>query len=186
MKFTSTFFPLDPQFEMTEYYRSVREGSKSFEPQFFVKAYDVDGMTQGNGRVSYSIESENSISGHIFSIDNESGEITMRAAVHSSDTFDGNYELMICAEDFGTPRLKNYTKVIIRVGSENQRPVFQGHFASSIESIPGPPVYRMSIHENAQPGSNLTMVQAIDPDGDNKLLRYRIMEPSDSFVIDEM
>jgi hypothetical protein len=29
-------------------------------------------------------------------------------------------------------------------------------------------------------------VQAIDPDGDNKMLRYRIMESSDSFVIDEM
>lgn len=178
--------PTDPQFEMTEYYRSVREGSKSFEPQFFVKAYDVEGSTQGSGRVSYSIESENSISGHIFSIESETGEITMKAAVHSSDTFDGNYELMICAEDFGTPRLKNYTKVIIRVGSENQRPIFQGHFASSIESIPGPPVYRMSIYENAKPGSNLTMVEAIDPDGDNNKLRYRIFEPSDSFTIDEM
>lgn len=181
-------FFTDPQFEMTEYYRSVREGSKSFEPQFFVKAYDVEGSTQGNGRVSYSIESENSISGHIFSIESETGEITIttKAAVHSSDTFDGNYELMICAEDFGSPRLKNYTKVIIRVGSENQRPVFQGHFASSVESIPGPPVYRMSIYENAKPGSNLTMVEAIDPDGDNSKLRYRIFEPSDSFTIDEV
>lgn len=176
---------IDPQFEMTEYYRSVREGSKTFEPQFFVKAYDVDGPSQGNGRVAYFIESENSISGHIFGIDNETGEIFMKAAVHSSDTFDGNYELMICAKDFGSPNsLKNYTKVIIRVGSENQRPIFQGHFASS--SIPGPPFHRISIYENAMPNSNLTMVQATDPDGDNKLLRYRITEPSDSFVIDEM
>lgn len=172
---------------MTEYYRSVREGSRVFEPQFMIKAYDADGVTQGNGRVEYFIESENSISGHIFGIDNETGEIFMKAAVHSSDTFDGNYELMICARDFGNPHsLKNYTKVIIRVGSENQRPIFQGHFASSHESILGPPFYRMSIYENAERGSNLTQIHAYDPDGDNKLLRYRITEPSDSFVIDEM
>lgn len=177
-----------PQFETNEYYRSVREGSKAFEPQFFVKAYDVDGASQGNGRISYNIESENSISGHVFSIDRESGEIFISdSGVHSSDTFDGNYEMMICAEDFGHPRLKNYTKVIIRVGSENQRPIFQGHFASALSSsIPGPPTYRLEILENAQSGSNLTMIQASDPDGDDKLLRYRIMDSTDSFVIDEL
>ncbi|XP_070494012.1 cadherin-87A [Chironomus tepperi] len=176
-----------PQFELTEYYRSIREGSKSFEPQFFVKAHDADGPTQGNGRISYSIESENSISGHVFNINNETGEIYIHSgSVHSSDTFDGNYELMICAMDFGSPPLKNYTKVIIRVGSENQRPIFQGHFASSVESIPGPPFHRISIYENATLGSNLTMVQATDPDGNDKLIRYRLTESSDSFVIDEI
>lgn len=172
---------------MTEYYRSIREGSKSFEPQFYVKAHDADGPTQGNGKISYIIESENSISGHVFNINNETGEIFIHSgSVHSSDTFDGNYELMICAMDFGMPPLKNYTKVIIRVGSENQRPIFQGHFASSIESIPGPPFHRIAIYENTTVGSNLTMVQATDPDGNDKLLRYRLTEPSDSFVIDEM
>jgi hypothetical protein len=171
---------------MTEYHRNIREGSKSFEPQFFVKAFDVDGPSQGNGRISYFIESENSISGHVFSINNETGEISIHSnSVQSSDTFDGNYELMICARDFGNPPLKNYTKAIIRVGSENQRPIFQGHFASSHELIPGPPIYRLSIFENASANSNLTKVQAIDPDGDNKLLRYRLTEPSDSFMIDE-
>lgn len=105
-----------PKFETSEYYRNVREGSKSFEPQFFVKAVDVDGTTQGNGQISYNIESENSISGHVFSIDPLTGEMFIsNAGVHSSDTFDGSYELMICAEDFGSPRLKNYTKIIIRV-----------------------------------------------------------------------
>ena len=177
-----------PQFEANEYYRNVREGSKSFEPQFFVKAFDVDGSTQGNGQISYNIESENSISGHVFSINNETGEIFISdSGVHSSDTFDGNYELMLCAEDFGRPRLKNYTKVIIRVGSENQRPTFHGHFATHLgNSIPGPPTYRLEIPENSKPGSNLTMVQASDPDGDDKLIKYRIMDSTDSFVIDEM
>ena len=177
-----------PQIETNEYYRSVREGSKSFEPQLFVKAVDADGATQGNGKISYSIESENSISGHVFSINNETGEVFIsNSGVHSSDTFDGNYEMMICAEDFGHPRLKNYTKLIIRVGSENQRPIFQGHFASAIgNSIPGPATFRIEIPENSKPGANLTMIQASDPDGNDKLLRYRIMDSTDSFVIDEM
>lgn len=177
-----------PQFETNEYYRSVREGSKSFEPQLFVKASDVDGATQGNGQISYSIESENSISGHVFSIDKETGEVFISdSGVHSSDTFDGNYEMMICAEDFGHPRLKNYTKLIIRVGSENQRPIFQGHFASAIgSSIPGPATFRIEIPENSIPGSNLTMIQATDPDGNDKLLRYRLMDSTDSFAIDEV
>lgn len=178
-----------PQFETNEYYRNVREGSKSFEPQFFVKAYDVDGSTQGNGQISYNIESENSISGHVFSINNETGEMFISdTGVHSSDTFDGNYELKICAEDFGSPRLKNCsTKVIVRVGSENQRPIFQGHFASALgNSIPGPPTYRLEILENSKPGTNLTMIQASDPDGDDRYLRYRIIgDSTDSFVIDE-
>ena len=177
-----------PQFETNEYYRNIREGSKSFEPQFFVKAFDVDGPTQGNGQISYDIESENSISGHVFSIDNETGEIFISdSGVHSSDTFDGNYELMVVARDFGNPSLKNYTKVIIRVGSENQRPIFQGHFASSLgNSIPGPPNFIIEIPENSRTGSNLTMIQASDPDGDDKLLRYRLMDSTDSFIIDEM
>lgn len=177
-----------PYFDTNEYYRNVREGSKSFEPQFSVKAFDIDGATQGNGRISYNIESENSISGHVFSINNETGEIFISdAGVHSSDTFDGNYVLMICAEDFGSPRLKNFTKVIVRVGSENQRPIFHGHFASHLgNSIPGPPTFRIEIPENAKPGSNLTMIQASDPDGDDKLLRYRIMDSTDSFSIDEV
>jgi hypothetical protein len=177
-----------PQFETNEYYRSVREGSRAFEPQLFVKAVDIDGATQGNGQISYSIESENSISGHVFSINNETGEVYIsESGVHSSDTFDGNYEMMICAEDFGEPRLKNYTKLIVRVGSENQRPIFQGHFASSHgSSIPGPATFLIEIPENSKPGSNLTMVQASDPDGNDKLLRYRIMDSTDSFVIDEM
>lgn len=172
---------------MVEYYRSIREGSKSFEPQFFVKAHDADGPLQGNGKILYFIESENSISGHVFNINNDTGEISIQSSsIHSNEaSIDGSYELMICAMDFGTPPLKNYTKVVIRVGSENQRPVFQGHFANSVESIPGPPFYRISIYENATVNSNLTMVQAIDPDGDDKLLSYRITEPSDSFVIDE-
>lgn len=72
-------------------------------------------------------------------------------------------------------------------GSENQRPIFQGHFSSNLgSSLPGPPTYRIEIPENSQPGSNLTMIQATDPDGDDQLLRYQIVDKTDSFAINEM
>lgn len=179
-----------PMFESMEYSRTIREGSTSFEPEFFIKAIDVDGPTQGNGLITYSIESENSISGHVFGINNETGEIKItnsRTGVQSSDTYDGNYELKIAAQDFGYPPLKNFTKVVIRVGlSENQRPIFKGNFASNVGSIPGPPIYRVEILENVGIGFNVTTVQASDPDGMDKLIRYRIMgDATDSFNIDE-
>lgn len=105
-----------PMFESAEYTRTIREGATEFEPQFFVRATDVDGPTQGNGRVSYSIDTENSVSGHVFSIDAETGEIKIESAVSSVDTERGQYELIVTATDFGQSPLKNTTRVLIRVG----------------------------------------------------------------------
>lgn len=105
-----------PIFEAAEYTRTIREGAVEFEPQFFVRATDVDGPTQGNGRVSYSIDTENSVSGHVFQIDAETGEIKIESAVSSVDTERGQYELIVMATDFGQPSLKNTTRVLIRVG----------------------------------------------------------------------
>lgn len=176
-----------PEFESLEYTRTIREGAIEFEPQFFVRAADKDGPTQGGGRVSYSIESENSISGRVFSVVPDTGEIRIEKAVHSMDTERGQYELVLAATDFGKPSLKNTTRVLIRVGiSGNQRPVFKGRF-SGLEKgdIPGPPRYRVSIPENAGPGYNLTTVSATDPDGLDALLTYRIVGANDNFVIGE-
>uniref|UniRef100_A0A336M3U9 CSON011722 protein n=1 Tax=Culicoides sonorensis TaxID=179676 RepID=A0A336M3U9_CULSO len=176
-----------PQWEQREYIRTVREGATEFEPQFFVRATDIDGPTQGGGKITYSIESENSISGHVFTIDSHTGEIRISSSAKSMDTERGEYELNVVATDAGTPPLKNETVVRIRVGiSGNQRPIFKGHFnAQSDAVIPGPPHYRVSIPENAQFGDNVTKVQAIDPDGIDSMLVYRIVGANDNFVIDE-
>lgn len=176
-----------PMFESLEYTRTIREGAIEFEPQFFVRATDDDGPTQGNGRVRYSIDSENSISGHVFAIDEDSGEITIMAAVNSMDTERGQYELVVAATDFGVPPLKNTTRVLIRVGiSGNQRPVFKGHFTGNEKGdIPGPPRYKVSIPEIAPAGYNVTTVQATDPDGIDALLTYRIVGANDNFEINE-
>lgn len=172
-----------PVFESNEYTRTIRDGASVFEPQFFVQAKDIDGPSQGGGRVSYYIESENSISGHVFKIDPASGEIEITRPVSSEDTERGQYELMIGAQDFGTPPLKNTTKVLIRVGiSGNQRPIFKGHFMGLVN---GPPTYRVTIPENSKPGDNVTTVQATDPDGMDSFLRYKIVGANDNFKINE-
>lgn len=176
-----------PQWEQREYVRTVREGATEFEPQFFIRATDIDGPTQGSGKVSYSIESENSISGHVFTIDSTSGEIRISSAAKSMDTERGEYELKVLATDAGTPPMTNDTLIRIRVGiSGNQRPIFKGHFnANADATIPGPPHYRVSIPENAVSGDKVTKVQAIDPDGIDSLLLYRIVGANDNFLIGE-
>ncbi|XP_017481610.1 PREDICTED: cadherin-23, partial [Rhagoletis zephyria] len=177
-----------PVFESDEYTRIIREGTASFEPQFFIRAHDYDGQTQGGGRVKYAIVSENSISGNVFQIDERTGEITLHKVAKSMDTERGEYELVISATDFGIPPLTNTTRVLIRVGiSGNQRPIFKGHF-QNVENVPvlGPPSYRVSIPENAPAGYNITTVSAHDPDGLDELLRYRIVGANDNFEIDEI
>lgn len=176
-----------PIFETQEYTRTIREGAVEFEPQFYVRAIDLDGPTQGNGRVRYSIETENSITNHVFSIDEQTGEIKIERPVSSIDTERGQYELIVEATDFGIPSLKNTTRVMIRVGiSGNQRPIFKKRFTSQdINDAPGPTRYKVSIPENASPGYNITTVSATDPDGLDVLLTYRMVGANDNFVIDE-
>lgn len=57
-----------PVFEQNEYTRTVREGATSFDPQMFVRATDVDGPAQGNGKVTYSIGSHNSMTNDVFKV----------------------------------------------------------------------------------------------------------------------
>lgn len=176
-----------PEFESMEYTRTIRESATEFEPQFYVHAIDVDGPKQGNGKVSYSIDTENTIN-HVFSIDAETGEINIERPVSSVDTERGQYELSVVATDYGTPPLKNATRVLIRVGiSGNQRPIFKKRY-NSIETnnnTPGPARYKIAIPENAVLGSNITQITATDPDGLDILLSYRIVGANDNFVIDE-
>ncbi|XP_058460277.1 cadherin-23 [Malaya genurostris] len=175
-----------PTFESLEYTRTIREGATEFEPQFFVHATDRDGPQQGGGKVSYSIESENSISGHVFTVDPISGEIKITRPVNSMDTERGQYELILVATDHGMPPLKNNTRVLVRVGiSGNQRPIFKGLFTNGKNDIPGPPSYRVSIPENAPAGYVVANVSATDPDGLDDLLMYKIVGASDNFEIND-
>ncbi|XP_045534163.1 cadherin-23 [Papilio machaon] len=191
-----------PVFEAAEYSRTIRDGATSFEPQFVVRATDVDGPTQGGGRVRYSLVSDNSIAhkGQVFAIDEDSGEITILDKVQTMDTPRGQYELVVRATDYGIPPLFNDTRVYIRVGVPgNQRPTFKGnyhHYHYTVGHHPtasdelslelNPMNYQASVKENSPPGLKVTTVIANDPDGLDDLLTYHIVSGSkDNFVIDE-
>lgn len=69
-----------------------------------LQATDADGPTQGGGRVRYTLESDNSIAhkGNVFSVDEETGEISIVDKVETMDTPRGQYELLVRATDYGT------------------------------------------------------------------------------------
>lgn len=94
-----------PYFEAAEYSRIIRDGATTFDPQLFVRAFDIDGPDQGGGKIFYSIESTNSISdtddSHVFSIDSTTGEIKIERPVSAMDTPRGQYELTVKATDGG-------------------------------------------------------------------------------------
>nr|CAD7397956.1 unnamed protein product [Timema cristinae] len=168
-----------PIFEESKYTRTVREGATSFEPQLFVRATDADGPDQGGGKIFYSIESTN-IPGKFF-VEPVSGEIIINAPVHVDDTPHGQYELVVHASDAGEPPLHTDVDLLIRVGVlGNQRPTFR-RTPNIIDKSSG---YSATIHENAQPGSNVVTVIATDPDGQDSLLQYFIASGAkDKFVI---
>ncbi|XP_045446649.1 cadherin-23 [Melitaea cinxia] len=192
-----------PIFEASEYSRTIRDGATTFEPQLVVRATDLDGPSQGGGRVRYSLESDNSIAhkGQVFTIDEDTGEISIVDKVETMDTPRGQYELVVRATDYGKPPKFNETKVYIRVGVPgNQRPTFKGnyhHYKYTVnQRIPdsnddftfdlNPMNYKASIREDAEPGQNVTRVVANDPDGLDDLLTYHIVTGSkDNFVINE-
>ncbi|XP_011505905.1 PREDICTED: cadherin-23 [Ceratosolen solmsi marchali] len=172
----------EPIFEQQEYSRIVREGATSFDPQMFVKATDADGPQQGDGKISYSIISHNSMNDNVFKINAETGEVSIISPVRSSDTERGIYELSIRATDYGSPAKYTEAKIYVRVGVPgNQKPIFRGNFKSS---LPGPSSYRTRIFENAPAGTEVIRVMANDPDGRDNLLQYQIRSGAkDNFVI---
>ncbi|XP_013185198.1 cadherin-87A [Amyelois transitella] len=192
-----------PIFESSDYSRTIRDGATSFEPQFVIRATDADGRTQGDGRIRYTLESDNSIThkGNVFAINENTGEITILDKVETMDTPRGQYELVVRATDYGIPPLYNETKVYIRVGVPgNQRPTFKGnyhHYKYTVnQRTPesneeytfdlNPMNYKANIREDARPGENVTSVLANDPDGLDDLLTYHIVSGSkDNFVINE-
>nr|CAD7461185.1 unnamed protein product [Timema tahoe] len=81
----------------------------------------------------------------------------------------------------GEPPLHTDVDLLIRVGVlGNQRPTFR----RTPNIIDNSSSYSASIHENAQPGSNVVTVIATDPDGQDSLLQYFIANGAkDKFVI---
>ena len=142
---------------------------------FAVQATDIDGPTQGNGAITYSITSSNAPEG-TFLLDSNSGELKLLKTAAAGDTPFGQYELKIKASDHGSPTASSEVPVNIRVGVPgNQQPIFKGG-----------PVFEAKVAENIPPGEPVVKVNAHDPDGPDPEVTYRIVSGArDNFVIDQ-
>ncbi|XP_059471449.1 cadherin-23 [Neocloeon triangulifer] len=165
-----------PKFQQSEYRRTFLEGETRFNPQLFVRAVDIDGPSQGNGAVTYSISASNAPEG-TFLVDPDTGELKLLKPAAAGDTLFGQYELKIKASDHGQPEsLHSEASVVIRVGVPgNQQPVFKGG-----------PVFETKVFENIEPGKSVINISAHDPDGQDSELTYKIVAGArDNFLIDE-
>ena len=149
-----------PKFEQETYRRTVSEDVSSSASILEVKATDKD--SGSNGEVTYSIKNPGGINS-AFEVDSYSGQIFLRNSRLDRET-SSRYELIVTAEDDGTPKRSADTKVIITVSDVNDNsPIFDK------------PEYTKTISESVAPGSTLLQVTATDKDeGTNKKLSYRI------------
>jgi hypothetical protein len=116
---------------------------------FLVHAHDKDSGL--NGRIVYAIDDPN------FTI-NEIGEISAARKLDADQNRDRFfiYRFNVTAEDRGQPRLKAYTTVHIRTENTNDEPPI---FMPTRE-------YHAWVAEDAQGGTPVVQIQAIDPDRD--------------------
>ena len=149
-----------PEFEQKTYLRTVSEDVSSSASILEVKANDKD--SGRNGQVTYSLKNPGGINS-AFEVDSYSGQIFLRNTRLDRETA-SKYELIVTAEDDGTPKLSSDTKVIITVSDVNDNsPIFKNT------------EYTKTISESVGPGSTLIRVTATDKDeGTNSKLSYRI------------
>lgn len=149
-----------PEFEHKTYSRTVAEDVASSASILEVKANDKD--SGRNGQVTYSLKNPGGINS-AFEVDSYSGQIFLRNSRLDRET-SSRYELIVTAEDDGTPKRSSDTRVIITVSDVNDNsPRFDNA------------EYTKTISENAAPGSTLIQVTASDKDeGTNSKLSYRI------------
>ncbi|KAK3854952.1 hypothetical protein Pcinc_038614 [Petrolisthes cinctipes] len=110
-----------PVFTRREYRRTVDEGASNFDPPLFVKATDVDGETQGGGKVFYSIQ-EGNTEDEAFFMEPVSGELTIQRPLTHMDTPSATYALTVRATDAGEPRKHTDVGVFVTVGRDTNRP----------------------------------------------------------------
>eukprot|EP00096_Caligus_rogercresseyi_P014673 TRINITY_DN7189_c0_g1_i1.p1 TRINITY_DN7189_c0_g1~~TRINITY_DN7189_c0_g1_i1.p1 ORF type:complete len:1289 (-),score=408.11 TRINITY_DN7189_c0_g1_i1:505-4371(-) len=166
-----------PKFTERNYSRTVNEGSSVFEPRFFVKATDADGISQGGGKVFYSIHSLNTEL-TLFDIDAVTGELTLLSPVplrnDRSLPSDGRFELVIRATDSGKPSAL-YSDAVVAVGI---------HAVTHLRPVFGESTYAASLPENATGGSVVLSLGAKSPEGGR--ITYKIFSGAkDNFVIGE-
>ncbi|XP_046738187.1 protein dachsous [Diprion similis] len=153
-----------PVFERNEYHVDVPEGARLDSQILQVTAVDLD--TGNNARLSYRLHGSPS-----FRISPNTGWIYLAQSL-DRETVD-RYALTVLATDNGSPAATANASVLVTVLDDNDNePRFKK------ES------YSFELLENLPAGTLVGTVFATDPDlGKNALLRYSIIQPNSSFVV---
>lgn len=165
-----------PQFTKEVYTHEVLENTGKLLPPLFIKATDVDGPTQGNGRITYSILSSELIDTNAIVIHPETGELALQRPLRHSETPNKNglVTVVVQATDSGNPPISTTSKLVLKVKKENDG-------APEFVNLP----YRAHVKENAVAGTSVIKIIASDPDGPDSELSYFIYNGAkDNFVLD--
>ena len=153
----------DPMFERQTYEVTMVEtdastGSSTFgrTPITRVRATDPD--LGENGRVVYGFAPQTrALYGHLFIIDNRTGEIYVRTGVDRETH--GAFQLIVTAEDAGPDSHPVDATVVVTVSDVNDnRPTIVVNTLAAVGAD------RAAVPENAAPGTFVAHVTVVDPD----------------------
>ncbi|XP_017121894.1 fat-like cadherin-related tumor suppressor homolog isoform X1 [Drosophila elegans] len=149
-----------PKFDNTFYSASVAENSEKVISLVKVSATDAD--TGPNGDIRYYLESEAENIQNIFDIDIYSGWITLLTSLDRE--VQSEYNFKVIAADNGHPKHDAKVPVTIKIVDYNDNaPAFKL------------PIERLSVLENALPGTVLINLLLIDPDIEKQEMDFFIV-----------
>ncbi|XP_058795788.1 protein dachsous [Phymastichus coffea] len=155
-----------PIFERNEYYVEITENAKLGMQIIQVTAVDLD--TGNNAQLSYRLE-ENI---NLFRMNTNTGWISLAGQLDREHL--ERYNVTILASDNGSPVATASTTLVINILDENDN---EPHFHSEF--------YHFELLENLSPDVIIGTVCAVDADiGSNAVIRYTIVQPTSSFIID--
>ncbi|KAI6177756.1 hypothetical protein M3Y97_00942500 [Aphelenchoides bicaudatus] len=166
-----------PQFTQPIYNVTIAENVTT--PLVILKVEAKDADAGQNGEVHYSIVTSTSSLANLFSMDYDSGELTLRQPL---DLKHSPYLLVIRAKDSGQPALSSTAHCYVHVMDIND------HAPSFLHASP---LHTISVEENVRVGFELGRLYAVDEDGGrNGEVRYKLEAENktapQTFEIDEM
>ncbi|NXM29909.1 CELR3 protein, partial [Oxyruncus cristatus] len=159
-----------PEFSQEAYEIFVFENLQRGSPVYTFSVADKDEVE--NARITYYLSAEDG--DNPFSIQ-EDGTILVTGSVDRETK--EKYELLLVASDNGAPRRQNFTHVSIHVLDVNDNPpqFTKAQYSASVRVA------------TAKEGEFVLAVSATDPDaGDNSVISYSFMDPSDDFHINTL
>ncbi|XP_017677245.1 PREDICTED: protocadherin Fat 4-like [Lepidothrix coronata] len=163
----------NPEFQMQPYNFEIPEGEYMSSAPTKVGNVTATDLDEGeNARITYYLSAEDG--DNPYSIQQD-GTILVTGSVDREAK--EKYELLLVASDNGAPRRQNFTRVSIQVLDVNDNPpqFTKAQYSASVRVA------------TAKEGEFVLAVSATDPDaGNNSVISYSFMDPSDDFHINTL